>query len=37
MPHGISNFAVVSIDMFQTLVNIASRRHHIWREILKLE
>jgi HAD superfamily hydrolase (TIGR01549 family) len=27
-------FAVVSIDMFQTLVSIDSRRHHIWRALL---
>lgn len=27
-------FDVVSIDMFQTLVSIDSRRHHIWRTLL---
>jgi FMN phosphatase YigB (HAD superfamily) len=27
-------FDVVSIDLFQTLVSIDSRRHHIWRAVL---
>ncbi len=31
----VSDFAVVSTDMFQTLVNLHSRCHHIWRELLK--
>ena len=31
----VSNFAIVSIDMFQTLVELASRRHHIWRQFLQ--
>lgn len=31
----MNDFAIVSIDMFQTLVDLASRRHHIWREFLQ--
>jgi putative hydrolase of the HAD superfamily len=30
----VSHLAVVSVDMFQTLVDIASRRCHIWRAFL---
>ncbi|QQZ59401.1 hypothetical protein JI735_22455 [Paenibacillus sonchi] len=28
-------YQVISLDMFQTLVNIEGRRNHIWRPILQ--
>jgi 2-haloalkanoic acid dehalogenase type II len=31
----MDELAVVSVDMFQTLVDIGSRRHHIWRACLQ--
>lgn len=30
----MSRYSVVSLDMFQTLVNIEGRREHVWRPIL---
>jgi len=30
----LSNFKVISLDMFQTLVDVNSRRHNVWRKIL---
>lgn len=31
----MSDFAVVSIDLFQTLVDVTSRRHEVWQELLQ--
>lgn len=31
----LKNFAVISLDLFQTLVNVESRREHIWKPILQ--
>jgi HAD superfamily hydrolase (TIGR01549 family) len=31
----MSDFAVVSIDLFQTLVDVTSRRHKVWQEFLQ--
>ncbi|SEN30489.1 putative hydrolase of the HAD superfamily [Paenibacillus sophorae] len=31
----MKDFKIISLDMFQTLVNIESRREQIWRPILQ--
>lgn len=31
------NISIVSVDMFQTLVDVSSRRHHLWKRILDKE
>lgn len=30
----MNKFKIVSLDMFQTLVDVNSRRHHVWKRIL---
>lgn len=31
----MKNFEVISLDLFQTLVNVESRREYIWKPILQ--
>lgn len=31
----MQNISIISVDMFQTLVDVGSRRHHLWQRILE--
>ena len=31
----MQNISIISVDMFQTLVDVNSRRHHLWKRILE--